>query len=85
MKKNIFITGANSFVGTRLINFLKKKNTYNIRGIDLLDTKNKKNIFKLDLRSKDLYKFIKKNSTIVHLAAVSRNSDFDKIFQIHLI
>tara|TARA_B110000977_G_C11076954_1_gene491563 strand:+ start:773 stop:1663 length:891 start_codon:yes stop_codon:yes gene_type:complete len=78
MKKNIFITGANSFVGTRLINFLKKKNTYNIRGIDLLDTKNKKNIFKLDLRSKDLYKFIKKNSTIVHLAAVSRNSDFDK-------
>ena len=78
MKKNIFITGANSFVGTRLINFLKKKNTYNIRGIDLLDTNNKKNIFKLDLRSKDLYKFIKKNSTIVHLAAVSRNSDFDK-------
>ena len=78
MKKNIFITGANSFVGKRLINFLNKKKIYDIRGIDLLDTKNKKNIFKLDLRSKNLNKYIKKNSTIIHLAAVSRNIDFDK-------
>lgn len=78
MKKNIFITGANSFVGKRLIYFLNKKKNYNISGIDLLDAKNKKNIFKLDLRSKNLHKYIKKNSTIIHLAAVSRNSDFDK-------
>jgi UDP-glucose 4-epimerase len=78
MRKNIFITGANSFVGKRLIYFLNKKKIYNIAGIDLLDAKNKKNIFKLDLRSKNLYKYIKKNSTIIHLAAVSRNSDFDK-------
>lgn len=78
MKKNIFITGANSFVGKRLIYFLNKKKIYDIRGIDLFDTKNKKNIFKLDLRSKNLYKYIKKYSTIIHLAAVSRNIDFDK-------
>ncbi len=78
MKKNIFITGANSFVGKRLIYFLNKKKIYDIRGIDLLDTKNKKNIFKLDLRSKNLHKYIKKSSTIIHLAAVSRNIDFDK-------
>jgi UDP-glucose 4-epimerase len=78
VKKNIFITGANSFVGKRLIYFLNKKKIYDIRGIDLLDTKNKKNIFKLDLRSKNLHKYIKKSSTIIHLAAVSRNIDFDK-------
>jgi nucleoside-diphosphate-sugar epimerase len=76
MKKNILLTGSESFVASFLIKKLKKK--YNIIGIDFIK-KSKNTRFRIDI-TKD---FIKKfNATkidyIIHLASISRDQDCSK-------
>jgi len=70
-KINILITGANGYVGNCLFNFLKKK--FNVSGLDLNNTFNKK-IYKCDiLNIKKFEKIldITRPDLIVHLAAQS--------------
>ena len=76
MKKNILLTGSESFVASFLVKKLKKK--YNIIGIDTVK-KSKNTKFEIDI-TKD---FIKKFHTtkidyIVHLASISRDQDCAK-------
>ena len=72
---NIFITGANSFVGNILIFKLKKYLKFNIYGCDLELKKNDKFI-KADIRNHNFYKKINnKIDVIIHLAAISRDKD----------
>ena len=71
----IFITGSSSFVGQKLINKLQKKKI-NFTGIDNnVENFSKKNIFKKNVNDQNISKLIKKNSTIIHLAAISNVSD----------
>ena len=63
-----FITGANGFVGKELVKILKKKGKKFI-GIDTNKEKNS-NIYIVDIRDKNLHKYIPKNSIVVHLAGV---------------
>jgi nucleoside-diphosphate-sugar epimerase len=72
---NIFITGANSFVGNILVFKLKKYLKFNIYGCDLELKKNDKFI-KADIRNHNFYKKINnKIDVIIHLAAISRDKD----------
>ena len=66
--KNILITGSSGFLGTHLVNFLKKKNVK----LKLLNSKN------CDLRNfKNLQKLKKiKYDIIIHLAAWTQAGDF---------
>lgn len=71
--KKILITGINSFVGKYLeIELLKNKHEY--IGIDVNGIFNSKSKKKVDIRSKLLSKYINKNTTIIHLAALSTDS-----------
>jgi nucleoside-diphosphate-sugar epimerase len=71
MKKKIFITGANSFVGKRLIYYLVQ-NKFDVFGIDLFDCViHGVKIRKADIRAANLEKFIPEKSIVIHLAAVS--------------
>ena len=60
-KKNILIIGASSFIGGNLINKLKKD--YNVYGTYFKNNKNfnKKNYFKVNLKSEYPFKNLKKN------------------------
>lgn len=89
MKKKIFITGANSFIGRRLILTLIKNN-YIVSGIDLQSFIIKGiRIKNVDLRSKNLFKVIPKNSIVIHLAAVSSEQkakdNFKNVFSINVL
>ena len=67
----IFITGCESFIGKFLVKECIKKNIKYF-GVDI-NAKNTKFTKKIDLRDRDLEKFIPKKSTIIHLAAISKN------------
>ena len=87
--KKIFITGANSFIGRRLILTLIKNN-YIVSGIDLQSFIIKGiRIKNVDLRSKNLFKVIPKNSIVIHLAAVSSEQkakdNFKNVFSINVL
>ena len=69
----LFITGSESFIGKRLIETCKKNNIKYF-GVDT-NTKNTLNSKKLDIRDKNLYKYIPINSTVIHLAAISNDKD----------
>jgi len=70
----IFITGTNSFIGNKLVeNLVKKKIKY--FGVDIKESKNKINFKKKDINDNDIYKYIPKNSTVIHLAAISNVKD----------
>jgi len=69
----LFITGSESFIGKRLIEICKKNNIKYF-GVDT-STKNTLNSKKLDIRDKNLYKYIPINSTVIHLAAISNDKD----------
>ncbi len=72
---NIFITGAESFVGKKLINEFKKFPKIKVYGCDL-KIKKKKFFIKADIRQKNFYKKVPKNiDVIIHLAAISRDQD----------
>ena len=77
---NIFITGANSFVGIELIKKLKLNRKIKIFGCDLSKNKNTNiHFIKADIRKKDIYKKLKnKIDIIIHLAAISRDQDCSK-------
>ena len=70
----IFITGSESFVGTNLIRRLKKEKIKFI-GIDTKKTSKNSNLKIRNINDPNLYKLIPKNSTIVHLAAISNVKD----------
>ena len=71
----LFITGSESFIGKKLIEICQK-NKIRYFGIDV-NAKNKSNSKKIDIRDKNLFKYIPYNSTIIHLAAISNNKDCD--------
>jgi len=76
MKKNILLTGSESFVASFLIRKLKKK--YNVIGIDFLK-KSKNTKFRIDITKDFIKKFnITKIDYIVHLASISRDQDCSK-------
>lgn len=76
MKKNILLTGSESFVASFLIKKLKKK--YNVIGIDFLK-KSKNTKFRIDITKDLIKKFnITKIDYIVHLASISRDQDCAK-------
>jgi len=76
MKKNILLTGSESFVTSFLVKKLKKK--YNIIGIDFIK-KSKNTKFKIDITKNLIEKFnTVKIDYIVHLASISRDQDCAK-------
>ena len=72
----ITIIGSQSFIGKNLILDLEKKKK-KIFKIDL-NEKNSINSKKINFRNKNIKKYIKKNSTLVHLAAISNDNDGKK-------
>ena len=72
----ILVTGSESFIGKKLIKKLQDKRI-NYLGVDLINIK-KKNYVCADIRDKKISKYIPIKSTIVHLAAISKHSDFEK-------
>ena len=75
-KKKILITGSNGFIGSNLINQLKKK--YDVYGIGRKD-KNEKKYFKLDIKNKKkIENFFKKNNfdMLIHCAWYTKYEDY---------
>jgi UDP-glucose 4-epimerase len=70
------IIGSQSFIGKNLILDLEKKKK-KIFKIDL-NEKNSINSKKINFRNKNIKQYIKKNSTLVHLAAISNDNDGKK-------
>ena len=70
---NLFITGAESFVGKRLVKHCKdKKISYS--GVDVVASEDS-NISKVDICDVDLSEMIPFDSVVIHLAAISRDPD----------
>lgn len=73
---SLFITGAESFVGKRLVKHCKdKKISYS--GVDVVESEDP-NISKIDICDVDLNELIPSDSVVVHLAAISRDPDCAK-------
>ena len=72
----ILITGSKGLIGSSLAKILKKKKKKFFK-IDI-NEKNSHNSKKLNFRNKGIKKYIKKNSTLVHLAAVSNDVEGKK-------
>lgn len=67
----IIVTGSESFIGKELISYLLKNNE-KIIGLDLVDKSQDYDFVKIDIRSKDLDKYIPENAdVIIHLASLS--------------
>ncbi|KKU60163.1 MAG: hypothetical protein UX81_C0003G0023 [Parcubacteria group bacterium GW2011_GWA2_47_12] len=75
----IFITGSESFVGKELVSQCLK-NGIEVAGIDLIDLPSQKYEYKkMDVRSQEISDIMPVNTdAIIHLAAVSRESDCKK-------
>ena len=70
---NFFITGAEGFVGKRLVKHCKdKKISYS--GVDVVASEDS-NISKIDICDVDLSEMIPFDSVVIHLAAISRDPD----------
>ncbi len=73
---NLFITGAESFVGKRLVKHCKdKKISYS--GVEVVASEDL-NISKIDICDVDLSEMIPFDSVVIHLAAISRDPDCAK-------
>jgi len=73
---SLYITGAESFVGKRLVKHCKdKKISYS--GVDVVASEDP-NISKIDICDVDLSELIPSDSVVVHLAAISRDPDCAK-------
>ena len=70
---NLFITGAESFVGKRLVKHCKDKNI-SYSGVDVVASEDS-NISKIDICDVDLSEMIPFDSVVIHLAAISRDPD----------
>jgi nucleoside-diphosphate-sugar epimerase len=73
---NLFITGAESFVGKRLVKHCKDKNI-SYSGVDVVASEDS-NISKIDICDDDLRELIPVDSVVIHLAAISRDPDCAK-------
>ena len=73
---SLFITGAESFVGKRLVKHCKDKNV-SYSGVDVVASEDP-NISKIDICDVDLNELIPSDSVVVHLAAISRDPDCAK-------
>lgn len=71
--KVLFITGAESFVGKRLLKHCADLGV-KYRGVDIVASEDL-NISQMDICDTDLSKIIPEGAIVVHLAAVSRDSD----------
>jgi len=70
---NLFITGAESFVGKRLVKHCKDKNV-SYSGVDVVASEDS-NIAKIDICDVELSEMIPFDSVVIHLAAISRDPD----------
>jgi len=73
---NLFITGAESFVGKRLVKHCKDKNI-SYSGVDIAASEDS-NISKIDICDVELSELIPFESVVIHLAAISRDPDCAK-------
>ena len=73
---NLFITGAESFVGKRLVKHCKDKEI-SYSGVDVVASEDS-NISKIDICDVDLSEMIPFDSVVIHLAAISRDPDCAK-------
>ena len=71
--KVLFITGAESFVGKRLLKHCADLGV-KYQGVDIVASEDL-NISQMDICDTDLSKIIPEGAIVVHLAAVSRDSD----------
>lgn len=71
--KVLFITGAESFVGKRLLKHCADLGV-KYQGVDIVGSEDP-NISQMDICDTNLSKIIPEGAIVVHLAAVSRNSD----------
>ena len=69
----LFITGSESFIGKELIKYCLE-NSIEFKGIDKSKS-DKPHSINIDIRDKSIENYIEKDSIIIHLAAVSRDSD----------
>src|ERR1051326_50176 len=70
----IFITGAQSFIGTELRQRCRKRG-FEVAGIDTVESDDQ-GFHRMDIRSPDVGKAIPDNTdALIHLAAISRDSD----------
>jgi len=72
----LFITGAESFVGARLVMHCKNKGVAYI-GVDVMASEDP-NVLRVDVCDDALSELIPTDSVVVHLAAISRDSDCAK-------
>jgi len=72
----LFITGAESFVGTRLVRHCMKKGIRYV-GVDVIASKDP-NVARVDICDNSLSELIPRDSVVIHLAAISRDSDCTK-------
>lgn len=70
-KKNVYVTGANGFIGKSLINYLNETNEYNVVGISHSENNNVlNNVIYSDYKDMQWLKNnLKKDSIIIHTAA----------------
>tara|TARA_B100001094_G_C18160517_1_gene789020 strand:- start:819 stop:1703 length:885 start_codon:yes stop_codon:yes gene_type:complete len=69
----LFITGSESFIGKELIKYCIEK-SIDFVGIDKSNN-NKSQSINIDIRDKRIENYLEKDSIIIHLAAISRDSD----------
>lgn len=75
-KTNVYVTGANGFIGKSLINYLNETDEYNVAGISHSENNNAlNNVIYSDYKDMQWLKDnLKKNSIIIHTAAHIPNS-----------
>lgn len=84
--KDYLITGAGGFIGTKLLEFLKKKN-FKVDGLDNFSSSPKLNnkkykIYNIDITKKrDLKNIVENYKCIIHLAAIDSRKLFVKNYE----
>ncbi len=78
MNSPIVVTGSSGFVGSRLVKTLHYLN-YDVIPIDInKSTDSNVKTFQIDISKESIEKFIPKNSQVIHLGALSTDSDCRK-------
>jgi len=75
-RATLFITGAESFVGVRLLSLCREREIPYV-GVDVLASEDP-NVSRIDICDSALVERIPRDSVIIHLAAISRDSDCAK-------
>ncbi len=74
---NYVVTGASGFIGRALTKHLALAG-HKVTGIDLLPSENTGEFIALDFRDPQIKCLIDDETTVIHLAAMSNNKEFDK-------